>query len=71
MASMMSGLAANSANCASMESPPTSTASRRSVYRASSLTALCSWMTSSRVGASIRACAPAFGLCSFSLGVQV
>ncbi len=68
VATSMSGFSANSANCASMASPPTSTAVRRSVPRPSSRTTLCVCSASSRVGARMTARAPARGVCAFSLG---
>ena len=67
VATMMSGLAASSANCASMESPPTRTAVRRLVWRPNSFTTLWVCRVSSRVGASSTARAPALRECSFNL----
>lgn len=69
-ASRISGKAASSANWASMESPPRSTAVRKSRKRARSLTTLWVCSTSSRVGASSSARAPPFAECLPSLHVD-
>ena len=64
---MTSGLLLKSANCASMESPPTSAAIRKSVNFANSFANLNVCNANSRVGANTTHRAPAFRLCVRSL----
>lgn len=64
---MTSGFAASSANCASIESPPTKMAVRKLENRPSSLITLAVCSASSLVGESTTARAPALIECSFNL----
>ena len=67
MATIKSGFAAKSKNCASMESPPTTHADRKSVNFASSCANLNVCNASSRVGDNTTARAPAFSECCLNL----